>query len=107
MKKIIHELCSGWVRGVTSHYDYEKIFCKREGITSRELWDNRAWQKQCWEEADIFQKEQATKKAEEFIAGQKGYVYFFSYGDEDGGIFGELEHENNWGGLHYIQISHH
>ncbi len=106
LKKVIKEFCDGWVDGIPTYYDYQKIFCKREGI-DEDLWKNRGWYDQCSEEADIKQNEQATIKAKEFMKGPKGYVYFFEYGDEDGGIFSELEHENTWGGLEYFRISHH
>lgn len=107
LKKVIKEFCSGWVDGIMDHYDYQKIFCKREGIDERDLWKNQGWYNQCNEEADIKQTEQATEKAKEFMAGEKGYVYFFEYGDEGGGIYAKLEHENTWGGLKYFRISHH
>jgi hypothetical protein len=107
MKKIINELCSGHIDGIMDHYQYEEVFCKREGIDRESLWDNRGWQDQCYEEVEIKHKEHATKKAKEFIAGKEGYVYFFEYGDEDGGVYSKLEHENDWGGLPHIKISHH
>ena len=107
LPKLIRELCAGYVDGITGHYDYEKIFCKREGIQSRDLWENHGWQKQCWEEAEIHKKDQAKKKAEELIEGNVGYVYFFEYGDESGGIYAELEHDNDWGHLPGIRISRH
>ena len=108
LKKMAKEIDSGYVHGVTSHYDHEQIFCKREGITSRQLFENRAWQQQCWEECEIHGKFAAERMAEEFINKTgDGYVYYFSYGDEGGGIFSDLEHQNNWGGLPAIRISHH
>ena len=107
LKKIIDEFCSGYVDGITDHWDHEKAVCQREGISQREVWKNHAWRDQIYQEADVLQRQQATAKAKEFIAGKEGYVYFFSYGDEDGGVYAELEHENNWGGLPYFRISHH
>lgn len=108
LNKISKQIDTGYVPGVGSSYDFEKQFCKREGISGRDLWDNRAWRESCWEESHIHSMNAARDRAEKFIKeNPNGFVYFFNYGDEDGGIFGELEHENNWGGLPYIQVSHH
>ncbi len=107
--KMIKELKSGSVDGIEDSWDYEKEFCKREGIDRNDLWENRKWEELCREEAEIRQVEKLKKKVNEFIKlwKSKGYVYYFSYSDEDGGIFSELEHKNNWGGLPAIRISHH
>ncbi|MHA1816167.1 MAG: hypothetical protein ACTSX1_09195 [Candidatus Heimdallarchaeaceae archaeon] len=107
LKQIIKDFCSGWVQGITDTYEYQKIFCKREDIEEQDLWKNTGWYLQCEEEAEIKQIEQATEMAKGFVAGEKGYVYFFEYGDESGGIYAELEHDNNWGGLKFFRISRH
>jgi hypothetical protein len=107
--KMIVELMSGYVNGIQDSWDYEKVFCKREGIDTDDLWENKKWEELCREEAEIRQVEQIKKKVNEFIESykDKGYVYYFEYADEDGGIFSELEHKNDWGGLPAIRISHH
>lgn len=109
--KMIEELTSGCVDGIQDSWDYEKEFCKREGISRDDLWENRKWGELCREEAEIRQVEQVKKKVNEFIELWKskgyGYVYYFSYADEDGGIHSELEHGNDWGGLPGFRISHH
>ena len=59
-------------------------------------------------EAEAKQKDNCTVKAIELIKENEGrYAYVFSYGDEDGEFFSELEHHNDWGGLPHIRISHH
>ena len=107
--KMIEELTSGYVNGIQDSWDYEKVFCKREGIDTDDLWENKKWEELCREEGEINQTKQAREKVKEFIESykDKGYVYYFSYADEDGGIFSELEHKNDWGGLPCIRISHH
>jgi hypothetical protein len=106
--RIIEELKSGYVDGIKGSWDFEKDFCKREKINQRDLWNNRQWQDLCWEEGTIHQTEQAKEKAKDFISRSgEGYVYYFEYGDEDGGIFAKLEHDNDWGGLPCIMVSHH
>jgi hypothetical protein len=105
--KIIEEFCSGYIPGIIDSIEHQKTVCQREGISQRDIWNNRAWWEQVRNEADIIKKQQVTEKAKEFIKGKKGYVYFFQYGDEDGGIYAELEHENDWGGLANVRISHH
>ena len=105
---IADELEHGYVDGIEDTWDRETSFCKRHGITERQLRDNRYWQNQAWREGDIKHREQCTIKATQLIEQYEGtYAYIFNYGDEDGGIFSDLEHENNWGGLPYIQISKH
>ncbi len=107
--KMVEEIISGYTSDIVSPYDYEKEFCKREGVSQDDLWDNRAWQELCNEEGEIRQSTQAKEKVKKFIEAQKdkGYVYYFEYADEDGGLFSELEHQNDWGGLPFIRISHH
>ncbi len=109
IKAFTKELADGYVDGIDGHYDFEKAFIKREGISSKDLFENDAWRELCWEEGDIKRAMVARKMAETFIKEHNGngYVYYFSYGDEDGGIFSDLEHQNNWGGLPHIRISHH
>ena len=73
-----------------------------------DLWDNRQWRDACYEEGDIQHIVQVKKLAEKFIKETgDGYVYYFEYGDESGGIYGELEHNNDWGRLPSIKISKH
>lgn len=108
LQKMIAELRTGYVYGITGSWDYEKTFCKREGIEMNDLWDNRQWRDACYEEGDIQHIVQAKQLAEKFIKETgDGYVYYFEYGDESGGIYGELEHDNDWGSLPSIKISKH
>jgi len=107
LPQIIEVLCSGWVDGIISSWDHSKTFCKREGITERDLWHNQAWQKQCDDEIDMIQKNDALNKGKKLLEENNGYIYFFQYGDEDGEFFSDLEHDNDWGGLPYIKVSQH
>jgi len=107
LKKIVDEIISGYVGGIEDFWDYKKKFCKREGIEERDLWENNAWYEQANKESEMLQRQQAANMAKEFVYGKKGFLYFFSYGDNDGALFADLEHENNWGGLPFIRVSHH
>lgn len=109
--KMVKEIISGYTEDILSPWDYEEEFCKREGISEEDLWDNRIWQELCSEEGQIKQSNQAREKVQNFIETWKNkgykYVYYFTYADEDGGIYSELEHNNDWGGLPHIRVSHH
>ena len=103
-----NELEHGWVDGMPDYWDHEKAFCKKHDITERELRNNRQWRQQAYAEHEALTKQAANQMALKLIEEHEGkYVYFFEYGDESGGIFAELEHENNWGGLPHIRISKH
>lgn len=107
INRISSELRCGYFSGIIDYWDHKKTVCEREGITQEELYRNNFWIKQIDLETEIIQKQQATKIAKEFLEANDGYIYFFNYGDEDGSLFAKLEHENDWGGLPYLQISHH
>ncbi len=107
-KNFMYELESGYVHGIKDHWGLEQEFCKREGVESSDIWHNPHWRELCRRECDILQAKEIRKFVKNFIQEtEKGYVYYFEYADEDGGIFAELEHKNNWGGLPHIRISRH
>lgn len=102
------EIISGWVAELQSTHDFEKEFCQREGITNDDLRRNRSWRDIFFDEERMRNVKEAVVLAKKFLKRNRGsYVYFFEYGDEGGGIYAELEHENNWGGLPCIRISKH
>jgi hypothetical protein len=99
--------------GYLSEFDFnfweaEKEYCEKHGITEEQLADNMHWRDQAWSAAEAKKSEQLTIKALEVAKEYEGkYAYIFEYGDEDGNFFSELEHQNDWGGLPHIRISHH
>jgi len=108
ISKLVAELRTGYVDGIEDSWNLQEKFCKREGIKTGDIWKNEQWRDLCWEETDIIRLGQAKEKAKDFISRSgKGYVYYFEYADEDGGIFAKLEHDNDWGGLPCIRVSHH
>ena len=108
MSIMVIELMSGYVHAIEDLWDIEKEFCKREKINERDLWKNRHWRELCWEEGEIRRAGQARETAKDFISNNgEGYVYYFEYGDDDGELYSRLEHDNDWGGLPHIRISHH
>jgi hypothetical protein len=107
VSKVAETIASGYFSELDD-YGYETKFCRQHNITKEELRENSQWRDQMYHEQDEKRKHLALNKAFELMKKHEGnYVYFFEYGDEDGGVFSALEHENNWGGLPYVQISHH
>lgn len=114
LKFISEKLSEGFVCGFDDDdnppwsYDSDKKFCSRHGITKDDLNKNRQWSDLLWKEEEIKRDQECMNIAIKILQKyEEKYAYFFEYGDEDGGIFSELEHENNWGGLPYIRISKH
>ena len=108
--KMAQEFNDGYVPEAESEYnwDYDKKFCKKHGITENQLNNNQQWRQQMWEEQNIKSKDKCVVYAMTVVEKHEGkYAYFFEYGDEDGALFSDLEHENDWGGQEYIKISKH
>jgi hypothetical protein len=83
-------------------------FCAKHEISKEDYKNNKQWQAQKWLENDLMREQHALEKAIKYLTQYEGcYVYTFEYGDEEGGVFADLEHRNDWGGLPYIRISHH
>ena len=90
------------------HYDASEKFAKREGIDNRELYQIANWNEIFYDERQRKVSVEIEKFTKEFInEHSEGYLYIFTYSDNDGQIHSELEHNNTWGGLPYVQISHH
>ena len=108
IKKVTERLGEGYVHGCDKFWDYSGKFCEENGITKNELYANDIWRDQLFQQEQYLQNEQHLEKAIFFLREFEGqYVYIFHYGDEGGGIFAELEHENDWGGLPYIRVNQH
>lgn len=108
LKTMVEELTSGYTEDIKSTPDFEKLFCEREDITHQELLRNSAWRDIFFDEERMRDYKQAIVISKKFLENNRGsYVYIFEYGDEGGGIYEELEHHNNWGGLPHIRISKH
>ena len=92
-----------------SYFDHLKRFCKREGIEKDgEVLLNRAWREMFDKEVEILQTRDIEKFTKEFLhETTEGYAYFYTYSDDDGGLFASIEHENDWGNLPRIRVSHH
>jgi len=106
IKFIIEEMRKGYI-GVGYSESMDE-FCKREDITNRELYKNRAWMQSFTNEYHNKETKIATEKAIEFIKQNEGsYLYIFHYGDEDGTFMGEMEHGGTFKNLPHIVISKH
>lgn len=108
IKAVTETFEKGYVHGCDTFWDYSAEFCKENGITKEELYASAILRDQLFQQEQHLQKQQHLEKAIFFLKEFEGqYVYIFHYGDEDGGIFAELEHENDWGGLPYIRVNQH
>ena len=106
IKFIIEEMRKGYI-GV-GYLKTMDEFCKREDITSKELYNNNAWMQSFENEYHNLETKIATKEAIEFVKQNEGsYLYIFNYGDENGTFMGEMEHGGTFKNLPHITISNH
>ena len=109
--KLSNELTSGYnsLSKIPPFSQFMKDFCKREGIKESEISANNIWYGQVWQERDILIDLEGKKQSREFLKDltDEYYIYFFSYADEDGSYFSEMEHNNIFEKLKHIKISHH
>ena len=107
---IVSELSSGHVSALDrlDYWNYKQEYMKQKNITNEALMENPIWMNQMYEELDNKRSILSADYAEKFLKeNNKGYIYIFHYGDEGGGVFADLEHHNDWGGLPHIRVSHH
>jgi hypothetical protein len=108
LERLVSELNDGWLDEIDNYRDFIDDFIKRNEITRSEYYDNPIWQSQAWDEESRLKLKKVQQMALSLIKTHKGkYAYFYEYGDESGGVFAELEHENDWGGLPHVRISKH
>jgi hypothetical protein len=109
LNEIWSKMSNGYVDDVSvDYFKYKEYFMNLHVITEKELDSNLQWRKKFLESHSNENKKKSTQAAIEFLEPHGGkYVYFFTYSDEDGGLFTELEHENDWGGLPHIRASNH
>lgn len=90
-------------------WDYDRIFCEREGISEWQMRSNVSWLRACWRERDKKMDEASKKYVRKFLGelSDEQYIYIFNYGDEDGSYFSDLEHGNVFEKLEGVQVSHH
>jgi len=106
IKYVIEEMQKGYI-GLDYH-DLMDEFCKREGITNKELYNNNAWLRSFGHEYHNKEIKVAKKRAVEFLEQNEGcYLYLFHYGDEDGTFMSEMEHGGTFKNLPHIAISKH
>lgn len=84
-------------------------FCKSEGITTKELYENNHWYLQFLDHFYWKQGEASYEKAKRFLEeiSEDTYIYIFSYSDEDGEYFAEIEHGNVFHKLKHIKVNCH
>lgn len=111
LEYLANEISAGCVEieGLPDIWDYDEMFCEREGITEEQLRKNFAWTQQCWKERDRKVQEASDNYAQKFLKDlpDEHFIYIFTYGDEDGEYFSDLEHGHTFKNLKGIAISHH
>lgn len=107
--KLTDELASGYVNGIMRDFSTtEKEFAKEKGINIEDLRKNRRWSDAYFDQERLQREARASVKAKQFAKENQGsYLYVFSYGDEQGGIYAELEHDHVFYKLRHIRVSHH
>lgn len=114
-KKLVDDLAEEMTHGYldefrgVDYFDYQKEFCRREGITEKDLRENRAWYDQMSNEREKLQMEIAEDVAVKFLEQltDEHFIYMFHYGDEDGEYFAEMEHNNIFRAVPSFRISKH
>jgi hypothetical protein len=114
-KKIIDYIASEMSYGYVgngceyiSYSDQMRMFCEDNGITEKQLYDNRDWLDSFYETRSNIEMKGLLKKAIKFIEENDGlFIYRFVYGDQDGEFFSEMEHGGTFNNLPHIHISKH
>jgi len=112
IKQLSKEFRYGYIDHLTmgeiSHSKIQETFCKREGITSKELYGNRSWLQSFYNEYERLSTRATMSIASKFAEENNGYyMYIFHYGDEDGEFFSEMENGGTFRELPHITISKH
>jgi len=95
--ELTEEIQSGHFQGDLS-WDHVENLIKRDGMSSDKAWRIH----------DNERRKRAKELALQFIKENIGRViYFFSYSDEDGDFWSEMEHGEIFRKLPHLQISHH
>jgi hypothetical protein len=69
---------------------------------------NKQFKEQYGMEPDELRRKKVLELIESFMRQNKGkYIYKFNYGDDEGGVFSELEHDGAFETLPNIRVSHH
>lgn len=95
--------------GMFDGYDrFRDDFIIRHGITKEDLEKNNYTTNLMWKEYNQYRMTVATQLAEKFCKENEGnYIYYFSYGDEDGEFMSQMEHGGTFKEVPHIQVSHH
>ena len=90
-------------------WNADRKFATREGVHERAMDDNPQWRQLYWDERHLKQNSFANILAGEFLekVPEDAYIYVFTYGDEDGQYFSEMEHGNIFRNLMHFRISKH
>jgi|WetSurSiteA1Bulk_404760.scaffolds.fasta_scaffold00112_14 hypothetical protein len=109
ISRLTEELTYGYYDGVYRDLNLtEKEFAKEKGITIEKLRENRRWMDSYFDQDRLQKESRALVVAEQFAKDNHGqYLYVFHYGDEQGAIYAELEHDRVFYKLKHVRVSHH
>lgn len=91
-----------------SYEDFCVDFRRRHNITEEEMKGNIHHNSLCWIEYENVRMIIARKSSIKFCDQNKDYfLYIYTYGDDDGSFFSEMEHGGTFNNLPHLKISHH
>lgn len=102
LERISEEVGAGYFEGY--NMDYPRIN-RSDFATEQEYFKAN---RKAFDEHDKINKKKAKQIAEKFIEQNEGKVaYFFSYSDNDGEFWSEMEHGDTFRNFPHVTISHH
>lgn len=105
LKKITEEIASGYFPGYTSDFE-ESREIRRENFPSDKEYFKAM--DELFKKYSKINKKKASEIASKFIEENQGkVVYFFSYSDEDGEFWSQMEHGGTFDNFPHVTISHH
>ena len=103
--KLTDEISSGYFEGFIFDWEDLRKLKKEDFPTEKEYFEARAKERKKYEDANW---EKAEKIAIRFIEENIGKVaYIFSYSDNDGRFWSEMEHGQTFEEFPHLEISHH
>lgn len=88
---------------------FDKMVLKREGISKEGYIENHVWRRIIYDESKLKRNSHNLQIAKQFLETIPNghYIYLFSYGDDSGEYYAEMEHNDIFRNLPRIQISKH
>lgn len=113
LRWVSNELAKGYPMGTTEceadSWKFDKMVRKREGVSEEGYVENHVWRRIIYDESRLRRNSHNLQLAKQFLETiPNGYhIYLFSYADDSGEYFSEMEHNDIFRKLPRIQISKH